>query len=255
MEEKQHSTACNLLYLITYFTLLLLPTAATTATDINVLRCLILLQRLPIENISSLPPNFIFPTLNRTPPLDVNGFIERNYYVSETSLFPTTSLPYFAIDNSFFNISPVPEISLLEPVRNNADPFAAVARVLKDYGCSCMATFLDAQLSKEYRNGTNFTIFAPLDVAFPEAVKRNISYYSAIFRKHVVPRLLTWRDLISLPDNTLLPTLFSNDYSIRVTVSWMVRYVNGVLVVVPDMHRSDFVVVHGIRRLLDNTIV
>ncbi|XP_015971255.1 putative fasciclin-like arabinogalactan protein 20 [Arachis duranensis] len=131
----------------------------------------------------------------------------------------------------------------------------AVARVLKDYGCSCMATFLDAQLSKEYRNGTNFTIFAPLDVAFPEAVKRNISDYSSIFRKHVVPRLLTWRDLISLPDNTLLPTLFSNDFSIRVTISWMVRYVNGVLVVVPDMHRSDFVVVHGIRRLLDNTIV
>ncbi|RYR04943.1 hypothetical protein Ahy_B06g084758 [Arachis hypogaea] len=93
-----------------------------------------------------------------------------------------------------------------------------------------MATFLDAQLSKKYRNGTNFTIFAPLDVAFPKAVKRNISDYSAIFGKHVVPRLLTWRDLISLPDNTLLPTLFSNDFSIRVTVSWMVRYVNGVLV-------------------------
>ncbi|QHO47281.1 hypothetical protein HN51_016672 [Arachis hypogaea] len=201
------------------------PRCHNHRTDINVLLCLIFLQRLQSKTSRLSHQTSSFPPSTEPPPLDVNGFIERNYYVSETSLFSTTSLPYFAIDNSFFNISPVPEISLLEP------------------------------LSKEYRNGTNFTIFAPLDVAFPEAVKRNISDYSSIFRKHVVPRLLTWRDLISLPDNTLLPTLFSNDFSIRVTVSWMVRYVNGVLVVVPDMHRSDFVVVHGIRRLLDNTIV
>ncbi|MED6123967.1 hypothetical protein PIB30_054552 [Stylosanthes scabra] len=168
----------------------------------------------------------------------------KHYIVSEHFLYGTISLPFFVIDDSFFNVS------LLKPLGTNADPFAAVSYFLKSNGFSVMARFLDAQLSKEFRKGANFTIFAPLDSSFCNGVARNmISDYSRMLRKYVVPRRITWLELISLPDKTLLPTI-SNGFSIIVTSSWMVPFVNGVQVAVPDIFLSDLVVVHGIYSLL-----
>ncbi|MED6135983.1 hypothetical protein PIB30_051734 [Stylosanthes scabra] len=245
MAEKQLSTQRNLLFLITLVTvLLLLPAAATIAIDADFLRCVTLLQRLEIGNLSSLPPNLHFPSLNGDSSLIINELNSTNYIVSEYYLFGTTSLPYFVIDHSFFNVT------LLEPLGTNADPFSAVSYFLKSNGFSVMAAFLDAQLSKEFRNGGNFTIFAPLDSSFRNGIARSmIGDYSRALRKYVVPRRITWRELISLPDKTLLPTLSSNGFII-VTSLWVVPFVNGVQVAVPDMFVSDLVVVHGIYSLL-----
>ncbi|MED6172220.1 hypothetical protein PIB30_048008 [Stylosanthes scabra] len=255
MAEKQLSTARNLLFLITLVTLLLLPASATTTINADVLRYVILLQNLPDSvNVSStLPRNLHFPTLNRDSSLTINELSPTNYFISENSLFGAVSFPSFAIDDFFFNVSSLPQESLC----TDANPFADVSEFLDSNGFSFLATFLDAELSnsKEFRNGAKFTIFAPLDSSFPNVLVMNITAYSEIFRKHVVPRLITWRDLTRLPEHTLLPTLFSNGFSIRVTSSWRVRFVNGVMVVVPDMYLSDLVVVHGIHSLLDNSIM
>lgn len=66
----------------------------------------------------------------------------------------------------------------------------------------------------------------------------------------MVPKLITWRDLIRLPGGTLLPTL-SDGFVIRVGVSPRLRLLNGVAVTVPDLYRGASIVVHGVDGLLD----
>lgn len=62
--------------------------------------------------------------------------------------------------------------------------------------------------------------------------------------------LITWRDLIHFPNDTLLPTLFEG-FDIRVSIFPNLQLVNGVRIVVPNMYCGDFVVVHRVDGLLD----
>ncbi|OIW19102.1 hypothetical protein TanjilG_10320 [Lupinus angustifolius] len=146
--------------------------------------------------------------------------------------------------NDFFNSS-----SLLLPVK---EPFPSISEVLKWNGFSIFATFLEAHLANEFATEATLTIFAPLDEVVVQSV-RNVTSYSAIFWKHIVPRLILWRDLIRLPDETLLPT-FSEGFVIRVNVAPKIRFFNGVRVVFPNMYHSSDIVVHGIDGLLDRNI-
>ncbi|XP_057720129.1 putative fasciclin-like arabinogalactan protein 20 [Arachis stenosperma] len=224
---------------------------------LSLLKYHILPERLPLQNLSSLQPNTPLPTLLPNSYLSItssssNKLSLNDVVVSKTPIFDDGSLLLLAIDD-FFNSSSLQELES-EPARTNAETFAAVTEVLKSHGCSVMATFLDAQLSTEFGDERKFTIFAPLDEAFAVNGVRNIGDYSTIFRKHVVPKLITWRDLIRLPNESLLPT-FSDGFEINVTVSPRMRFLNGVLVAVPDMFRSDLVVVHGIHGLLDSNRV
>ena len=110
-----------------------------------------------------------------------------------------------------------------------------------------MAAFLDAQLAGP-KDQTSLTIFAPVDVAIQEHA-RNVSDYMLIFRQHVVPRLLSWLDLIKLEDGTVLPT-FLKGFEINVTVSGDVPEFNGVQVIFLNMYQSRGLVVHGLNHLL-----
>ncbi|MED6172219.1 hypothetical protein PIB30_048007 [Stylosanthes scabra] len=224
---------------------------------LSLLQYHILPNRLPLQYLSSLQPNTPLPTLLPNSSLTItfssfNKLSLNDVVVSTTPLFDDGSLLLLEIED-FFNSSSLQELES-EPAPTNAETFAAVTEVLKSNGCSVMASFVDAQLYTEFGDGRKFTIFAPLDEAFAvDAVSlRNISDYSVIFRKHVVPKLIRWRDLIRLPNKTLLPT-FSDGFEINVTVSPKRRFLNGVLVAVPDMFRGDLVVVHGIHGLLDSS--
>ncbi|XP_061368103.1 putative fasciclin-like arabinogalactan protein 20 [Gastrolobium bilobum] len=250
-----------------------LPSPATTATifipsdaaflrsgslPLSLLQYHILPARLPLQHLTTLPPSTPLPTLlpdssltvtasSLSPPqLSIN-----NVTVSNTAVFDDGSLLMLAVDD-FFNSSSLLLLLPESAVPLNTEPLAAVSDVLRSNGCSIMATFLETQVA-EFNDGTKLTVFAPVDVAVAENV-RNIGNYSAIFRKHVVPRLIPWLDLTSLRDETLLPT-FSDGFVIRVTVSPSVCELNGVPVKFPDMYRGDLLVVHGVDGLLDNSTV
>ncbi|KAK7848006.1 putative fasciclin-like arabinogalactan protein 20 [Quercus suber] len=98
------------------------------------------------------------------------------------------------------------------------------------------------------KDQTSLTIFAPVDVAIQEHA-RNVSDYMLIFRQHVVPRLLSWLDLIKLEDGTVLPT-FLKGFEINVTVSGDVPEFKGVPVIFLNMYQSRGLVVHGLNHLL-----
>ncbi|KAK7336078.1 hypothetical protein VNO77_16607 [Canavalia gladiata] len=168
-----------------------------------------------------------------------------NVTVNTTPIFHSPSLLMLSL-HRFFNSS-----SLLLPHSNTQHlVLRTVSDILKSNGCSVTAAFLETLLT-EFTDGahTKLMVFAPVD----ESV-RNVNDYYAILRKHVVPRLITWHDLIRLPDETLLPTL-SEGFAIRVTVSPRLRLLNGVPVAVPDVYRSNLLVVHRVDRLLDNSTV
>ncbi|XP_065632715.1 putative fasciclin-like arabinogalactan protein 20, partial [Quercus suber] len=127
------------------------------------------------------------------------------------------------------------------------DVFCLVSDILRSRGYSIMAAFLDAQLAGP-KDQTSLTIFAPVDVAIQEHA-RNVSDYMLIFRQHVVPRLLSWLDLIKLEDGTVLPT-FLKGFEINVTVSGDVPEFKGVPVIFLNMYQSRGLVVHGLNHLL-----
>ncbi|KAE9586564.1 hypothetical protein Lal_00044698 [Lupinus albus] len=209
---------------------------------LSLLKYHILPTRLPLQYLSSLPSLTPLPTLQPnsslflTTSLSSHQFSLNDVVVVNTPIFDDGFLLMLLI-NDFFNSS-----SLLLPVK---ETFPSVFGFLKFNGFSIFANFLESQFSNEAK----LTIFAPLDEVVVESV-RNVTCYSAIFRKHIVPRLIMWRDLIRLPDETLLPTL-SEGFVIRVNVAPRIRFFNGVTVAFPNIYRSSDIVVHGIDGLLD----
>lgn len=125
--------------------------------------------------------------------------------------------------------------------------FAPVADFLRSRDYSIMAAFLDAQLMG-FSVHSGLTIFAPADEAVDEN-PRNISNYSLIFKQHIVPRLLPWKDLIGVDGGTVLRT-FSEGFVINVTVSDGAPLLNRASIVYQDMYQSDWLVVHGLNGLL-----
>ncbi|KAL9343821.1 hypothetical protein Peur_064252 [Populus x canadensis] len=97
-------------------------------------------------------------------------------------------------------------------------------------------------------NQTRLTIFAPVDQAM-DAYAKNVSDYSSIFRKHVVPGLFPRQDLEGFNDGTSLPT-FSGGFMINLTKSGDVLVLNGVPVIFPEMYQSDWLIIHGLNQLL-----
>ncbi|KAL6135918.1 hypothetical protein ACLB2K_068143 [Fragaria x ananassa] len=92
------------------------------------------------------------------------------------------------------------------------------------------------------------TVFTAADDAVQDYA-RNTSDYSAIFRSHVVPALLKWKDLVALHDGATLPT-FEEGFTIGVVKMGDVPVLNDVPVAYQDLYLSRFVVVHGLNRLL-----
>ncbi|CAL0332967.1 unnamed protein product [Lupinus luteus] len=216
---------------------------------LSLLQSHILPTRLPLQYLTSLPPLTPLPTLQPNTSLFVTNsslsshqLTLNDVVVFDSPIFDDGYLLMLLI-NDFFNSS-----SLMLPVK---EPLASVSEVLKWNGFSIVATFLEAQLANEFANEAKITIFAPLDEVVVQSAG-NVTSYSAILWKHIVPRLIPWRDLIRLPDETLLPT-FLEGFVIRVNVAPRIRFFNGVTVAFPNLYRSSDIVVHGIDSLLDRS--
>lgn len=222
--------------------------------------------RLSAEAMKTLPSGTSIPTLLPNCSLTVTashsgGKVSINKVMIDVkAVYDDGSVIIYGIDeflNSSFQIAPdftAPDLPIPSPTiqteRNSSsevESFGLVSDILRSRGYSIMAAFLDAQLAGP-KDQTSLTIFAPVDVAIQEHA-RNVSDYMLIFRQHVVPRLLSWLDLIKLKDGTVLPT-FLEGFEINVTVSGDVPEFNGVPVIFLNMYQSRGLVVHGLNHLL-----
>ncbi|KAH7516375.1 hypothetical protein FEM48_Zijuj10G0128400 [Ziziphus jujuba var. spinosa] len=131
--------------------------------------------------------------------------------------------------------------STMEVTVDHHHPFDEACAVMRSRGCSVMASLLEMQ--------TMLTIFAPIDQAMVNR-KTNVSEFSSIFRLHIIPCRLPWKDLIDFVDGTELQSNLEG-FTIKITGSSKGLRINGFQVILPDMHHNDWLVVHGIREILE----
>ncbi|XP_004305572.1 PREDICTED: putative fasciclin-like arabinogalactan protein 20 [Fragaria vesca subsp. vesca] len=128
-------------------------------------------------------------------------------------------------------------------------PFSDASKVLTSEGCSVMASFLEMQFHGFLKSLTKLTVFAPVDHAMVSRIG-DLSQYSSLFRRHVAPCKLSWNDLVSLDDGTVLRTNLQG-FLINVSRYDGVLVLNGVSVIMPEMYHNDWLVVHGISEVLE----
>ncbi|CAK8541044.1 unnamed protein product [Lathyrus sativus] len=209
---------------------------------LSLLQYHIIPSKIPLHYLTYLPISTQLPTLLPNSPLTITSSyphlsINNVTVLTTTPLFKKPSLLILPI-HDFFNSS---SLFLPKPI---PEP---LLRILRSNNCSITAAFFESLSSEPSGSAKKkLTIFAPSD----ESLGNVTDYDLTVFRKHTVIGLVTWRDLIRLPNDTLLPTLFEG-FDIRVSVFPRLRLVNGVKVVVPNMYRSDFVVVHRVDGLFD----
>ncbi|XP_038707203.1 putative fasciclin-like arabinogalactan protein 20 [Tripterygium wilfordii] len=129
--------------------------------------------------------------------------------------------------------------------------FDGATRVLRSRDYSVIASFLDLQLVGLSKDITEITVFAPGDKVMA-ASTGNFSNgeFPSIFRRHVVPCRIIWRDLVNFKKGALLPT-FLKGFAINVTKSGDNLLFNGVPATDQDMYTSKRVVIHGITGVLE----
>lgn len=123
--------------------------------------------------------------------------------------------------------------------------------VLRSKGHSFMAAFLELQLLgfKGKSGRSELTVFAPNDRVMMDYVG-NVSDYSTLFLRHVLPCKISWNDLVGFDDKGVVLKTFLDGFKINVTKSDDVLMLNGVEIGSPDLYYSDWLVVHGIREIL-----
>ncbi|KAK2429312.1 hypothetical protein P8452_42960 [Trifolium repens] len=133
--------------------------------------------------------------------------------------------------------------------------FQEASTALRSSGCSVMASFLDMQFLSLKERPDQVTVFAPIDAAMVSHVG-NVTGYSDILRRHLVPCKIMWNDLITLEEGTLIST-YQGGFTLNVTKSSansdLILLNNGVPVVFPDLYNSDWLIVHGIGDILLDT--
>ncbi|KAF2317842.1 hypothetical protein GH714_041158 [Hevea brasiliensis] len=126
--------------------------------------------------------------------------------------------------------------------------FKEATGVLRSKAFSVIASFLDLQLVGS-KDRPALTIFAPVDEVMKGFVG-NVDEYSSIFLRHVVPCKMPWKDLVNFNDGMVLDT-YSEGFGIRISRSGDIFMLNEVPVSFPDMYQSDWLVVHGLRGILE----
>ncbi|XP_058750223.1 putative fasciclin-like arabinogalactan protein 20 [Vicia villosa] len=221
----------------------LLPGHSLTVTTSN--------RRLSINNVTVIPT-----------PLLADGYL----IIFQTETFFD---PYFQL--------PRPSSSACFPARksagNNRDgfdfsfgskrlisdsstfSFLEASSALRSRGSSIMASFLDMQFLDLKNRPDQITLFAPMDEAMASHIG-NVTEYSDILRRHLVPCKIMWNQLITLEEGTLIWT-YQRGFTLNVTKtlasSDLFLLNNGVPVIFPDLYNSDWLVVHGIGDILLDT--
>ncbi|XP_015893806.3 putative fasciclin-like arabinogalactan protein 20 [Ziziphus jujuba] len=238
--------------------------------SLNLFQYHVLPRRLSIETLKTLPKGTRIPTIVpkrslivTASPASSDGFISINgVKIDEKASFDDDSVIVYGIGEFFKPISKpaAQESSSGAKIGRKGgsigegsqvcgvQSFESVADFLRTRDYSIMAAFLDAQLTG-FNSQMGLTIFAPVDEAIAEEHPKNISDFSLIFRQHVVPRLLPWKDLIGIDGGTKLQT-FSRGFVVNVSVSDGVVLLNESPIVFQDLYQSDWLVVHGLSRLL-----
>ncbi|XP_002534506.3 putative fasciclin-like arabinogalactan protein 20 [Ricinus communis] len=148
---------------------------------------------------------------------------------------------------------PVPSANLAcgSDFKNGVYLFKEATNVLRSNGCSVMGSFLDLQLMSGFKEKQRplLTVFAPLDEVMKGFIG-DVDQYSLIFLRHVVPCKITWKDLVDFDDGMVFDT-FLEGFGITVSRSGDILMLNEVPVSFPDMYRNEWLVVHGLRGMLD----
>ncbi|KAL6216721.1 hypothetical protein ACLB2K_009940 [Fragaria x ananassa] len=239
--------------------------------SLDLIRLHILPVAFPLQSLKSLPFGAKIATLLDGDSLTVttlpdDGLVSlNNVTVTATPIFDDGALIIFQIDRFFdryFRISgPIgsqsPKILGSCSAPRNPNETAAVetaefseaCEVLRSKGCSVMASFLDMQFHGFLKYQTMLTVFAPVDQVIVSRIG-DLSQYSSVLHRHVVPCRLSWSDLKSLEDGSLLRTNLQG-FVINVSRYDSVLELNGVSVIMPELYHNDWLVVHGISEVLE----
>ncbi|EXC33364.1 hypothetical protein L484_010773 [Morus notabilis] len=192
-------------------------------------------SRIPAETLKTLHRGTRIPTLIPDHSLVVtaspnyDGYLSlNNVRINDNDVLDDGSVVICGVDDflsSPFEFSPNPEDVLL----------------------------LDREISKVQRLFYEVHDFAPVDQAFKEDEANNIGDYAAIFRRHVVPRWVQWKDSTRCEVETKLLTC-SPGFTINVTVADGVPMLNGLPVAFREVYRGEWLVVHGLNGLIKGLI-
>ncbi|XP_061990919.1 putative fasciclin-like arabinogalactan protein 20 [Rosa rugosa] len=240
---------------------------------LNLLRYHLLPIAFPLRSLKSLPFGAKIPTLLDGHSLTVTTLPAdrlvslNNVTITAAPIFDDGSLIVFGTSgffNRYFRISgPIGSYSpktlgCLAPRNPNRAmavetaayyPFSEASKVLRSKGCSVMASFLEMQFHGFLKYQTMLTVFAPVDQVMVKRIG-NLSEYSSMLRRHVVPCRLSWSDLKSLEDGTVLRTNLQG-FMINVSRYDSVFVLNGVPVIMPELYHNGWLVVHGISEVLE----
>ncbi|CAK9183490.1 unnamed protein product [Ilex paraguariensis] len=274
LSDSGHLSMALTLQLVSQTLLLRSPTATIFAPSdaafvhigqpsLNQLQCHISPVHFPTKNLKALPYGSTIPTLLPNHSLIVTSWPSdsqlsiNNVKINEPVMYDNNqSLIGHGIAEFFasslrlsLNLHPVPSpSSIAEPnypiLSKRLAYYGRASGLLRSRGYTRMATFLNMQLAGS-SNGTKLTIFAPIDREIDEYVKNNFSDYSVVFRRHVVPDWITWRDLVAVDDGKTLQTCLES-FNIEVKKSGDNLEVNGLPVIFPDMYNSEWLLVHGL---------
>ena len=130
-----------------------------------------------------------------------------------------------------------------------AYPFQGACAMLRSKGCSVIASLLEMQFVR-IKDQSTLTIFAPIDQMMVNR-NPNLSEIASIFRRHIIPCKLRWRDLVDLQDGTKLQSNLKG-FMVNITRSHDGVRINGVPVIFPDMYHNNWLVVHGVGEILED---
>ncbi|KAM3323828.1 putative fasciclin-like arabinogalactan protein 20 [Capsicum chacoense] len=219
---------------------------------------------LSLSSLKSLPFSSKIPSLSPSNSLYVTSFpsdlqVEiNNVKIIGSSIYDDGFVVVFRIEDFFVqnftrpNATPNPNFdpSSTQCIRfDTFSRFYEVSLLLKSKGYLIISSFLELQLIGFMKNpGLKLTVFAPIDDAivgfsgdFPE--------YQQLFLRHLVPCVLYWTDLNDMLNGTEFKN-YVNGLSLKITKVNDVSFVNGVEITYPDLYYNDWLVVHGLQRLI-----
>ncbi|KAK2635352.1 hypothetical protein Ddye_030144 [Dipteronia dyeriana] len=216
------------------------------------------------QTLKSIPFNSKIPTLSANRSLIVTS-VPFDHHVSlngvkinGTAIYDDGSLRIFGIERFFdlgFRINEYDgnhshNIRCVPMVKDGTMSFDRASRVLISKGYSVMASFLGLQLGV-IKEQTLLTVFASVDQVMKVRNFGDFKEYSSIFLGHVVPCRISWTDLLASDNGTEFST-FLEGFKIKIKRSGNVLTINEVPITSPNLYYNDWLVVHGVRDILQS---